>query len=324
MHTERRRPVTTARVIRVPLVAAIASLVVVAIATAATPVVASAASATAATAPQVIAGLRPGMTVMRDGVGAVVPAAGTAVQGEAVMADGSTRTITVRALADGRVLVSSAARAAGRASSLPGPAAVFPSSSPSACSDRAYKLNSSWWHSTYRWWFRATTTPSYMTRAAATNALKRAVGNITHERNNCGRADHVSATGSYLGTTSATVDISANSVCTTPDGKNVVGFGDLASGFVGYSCWWFTGNVNTEADMKLNKADFRWTTTLTGCSNAFMVEAVATHEFGHVFGLGHVSEASHANLTMSTDIDPCDNSASTLGLGDMLGLEVRY
>ena len=76
--------------------------------------------------------------------------------------------------------------------------------------------------------------------------------------------------------------------------------------------------------MQLNKHDFNLAVSPSSCSNAYILQGVATHEFGHVYGLGHVSQSGHANLTMSTAIYTCDASDETLGLGDMLGLEVHY
>jgi predicted Zn-dependent protease len=56
----------------------------------------------------------------------------------------------------------------------------------------------------------------------------------------------------------------------------------------------------------------------------YSVEGVGTHEFGHAFGLAHVSESSHPALTMSPVIQACQASETTLGLGDIQGLEAKY
>jgi hypothetical protein len=199
---------------------------------------------------------------------------------------------------------------------------------PGACSDDTYHLLPFKWKSTWRWWFKAGSTPSDMTRAKAETALKSAVNSITGERNSCGRSDKVSATASYQGRTTTRPGVTSTGGCSR-DGKSVVGFGDLPSGVLGLTCTTYqeiAGTVDTavESDVLFNKDDFHWTTTLSGCSSRVMLRSVATHEFGHVFGLGHVSESSHGNLTMSTNIGACDDSAFTLGEGDMLGLERRY
>jgi hypothetical protein len=58
--------------------------------------------------------------------------------------------------------------------------------------------------------------------------------------------------------------------------------------------------------MKYNKSVYSWTLSPGGsCSNKYDVQAVGTHERGHTFGMGHVSEADHANLTMSTQTSAC-------------------
>ena len=174
------------------------------------------------------------------------------------------------------------------------------------------------------WLFKASTTPANLSRDAARRAIKSGASHITHAFNDCGRADNVSATSRFAGPTSVSPNIGSNSTCRDPDGHNVIGFGDLLGSQLGLTCWWFRGTTTVEADMKLNKHDFNWTTTLAGCTDQYLLQAVTTHEFGHVFGLGHVSEANHGNLTMSTAMFACDSSPSTLGLGDMLGLEARY
>jgi hypothetical protein len=190
--------------------------------------------------------------------------------------------------------------------------------SPQPCNDKAFTLEGGRWRSAYQWSFRVGSTPAGLDRAAAAGAIRRGVDNIVNANNDCGRADRVSARARYLGTTTRKPS------CNISDGYNVVGFRKLPAGTAARACWWYIGNRIVEGDIQFNSNE-RWATSLAGCRNQLMLEAVMTHEAGHIFGLGHVGERRHGRLTMSTFIDgACQNSESTLGLGDMLGLERLY
>ena len=264
-------------------------------------------------------------TVTRGGLTVAVPARGMGVVASELLADGSARELQVETGADGTVAVISAPDepsvgqgfAAARA-------AVTPSGSPPACADTAHKVFGSWWHETVHWSFKARSSPFYLSAATAEAQLKKAIANITGEHNDCGRADRVSATSHYDGRTTRSVQIDGDATCTGTDGHNTVAFGALPGGAVGFTCWWYQGNRTVEADMQLNKHDFRFAVSPSNCSNAYILQDVTTHEFGHVYGLGHVSQSGHANQTMSTAVYTCDTSDETLGLGDMLGLETHY
>jgi hypothetical protein len=128
-----------------------------------------------------------------------------------------------------------------------------------------------------------------------------------------------------MGPTTTAPDVTDSSTCGRPDGRSVVGFGTLAPVEMAITCWWTRDGSIVEADVKLNKTDYRWVTRIpSSCALSWSIEDVATHEFGHVFGLEHVSEALHGNLTMSPRILPCQSSDATLGLGDVLGLRAKY
>lgn len=191
--------------------------------------------------------------------------------------------------------------------------------SPPACEDTKYNLIGAKQASTYQWSFKASSTPSGLSKSGALTVILRSFNNITTERNNCGRSDSVSATSKYLGTTTRGPD------CLSPDGHNVVGFGRLDAGVLAVTCFWMNNGKIVEADVKINNRE-AWALSLARCSgDSPMLEATLTHEAGHVFGMAHVGEARHGRLTMSTYIDgPCENHEATLGLGDMLGLEHLY
>lgn len=261
---------------------------------------------------------------MRGGLSVGVPRRGTAVVATALYLDGGEVQFVVATDAAGttRVLDAPDDRMGAPAASTATTAA--PAGSPAACADGQYNLNPSKWHTTYRWWFRARSTPNGMRKTSALNALKQAVGNITHERNDCGRLDHVSATSSYQGTTTRQPGVSSTG-CGATDGRNVVAFGSLPANVLGFTCVTYLteSRRSIEADMLLNRGH-SWTIGIADCIVSLVLEAIATHEFGHVYGLGHVSEAGHGELTMSRAVGACDAAPSTLGLGDMLGLEARY
>jgi hypothetical protein len=197
-------------------------------------------------------------------------------------------------------------------------------SSPSPCSDGKYNLFGPKWKKTVRWSYKSSTTPSYLTSSAVVTVLKRSFNNITMERNDCGRADHVSATSQYLGTTSNSIGVTKAGNCGASDRTNTVGFGVLPSGYLALTCIRSIGGSIVETDMRISSsAD--WSLSLAGCFNSYMLEAVVTHEVGHVYGLDHVGEANHGRLTMSTFIDgTCENGEATLGLGDDKALEALY
>ncbi len=267
--------------------------------------------------------LVPGNVLRADGVSFVVPEPGHTVWAAAEDVSGRWRSVGVRTAPDGAVsIVHDAGRvhATGQAGSS-GPAGTR--SDP--CSDGTYTLYSSTWDSRLNWRFNASTTPNEITQDKAITALRNAADNITHADNDCGLGDNVSAKVGYDGTTTKSPNMGADASCNGSDGTNVVAFGDLPSADLAFTCWWTTGNTTIEADIQLNKVEYLWVVSIGDtCLTKFSVEAVATHEFGHAFGLGHVSETLHGSLTMSPVILACQSSEKSLGLGDVRGLEAQY
>ncbi|MDP2341050.1 MAG: matrixin family metalloprotease [Deltaproteobacteria bacterium] len=262
--------------------------------------------------------LSPGMLASEGGVDVEVPAAGLRVWSELIFADGTTKTLDVLTNDDGLVHVIH--EDAGVSSS----AGV---GSPTPCSDRASSLMGHHWEQRFDWWFRAGSTPGEVSVANAELALRRATTNITRTKNSCGLEDQVTATQLFQGRTTTATQIRTSGGCNAGDGKNVVDFGDLPAGVLGVACVWsFSDGRAAESDVRLNKADFSWTTaTGSGCGNRYDIESVMTHERGHTFGLGHVDESSHGRLTMSTQINgACQGAERTLGRGDVDALRALY
>jgi matrixin len=260
----------------------------------------------------------PGAIVTRQGISVRVPRPRESVWGHVLLPGGEERLLGVQTRPDGSVAIhtsthGAAARASPSRSEIQG-----------ACTDAAFALSGFKWRSRYNWYFKISTTPRGVSWSRARQAVIRAGWNITRGDNNCGLPDGISATHSYRGTTSRGANITSGSRCAARDGRSVVAFGDLA-GYLGMACWWTRNGSIVEGDVKLNSFEYRWYALRPrGCRNRWSIEAAATHEIGHVFGLRHVSERFHPTLTMSPLIKACQDSEATLGLGDILGLQTLY
>jgi acetyltransferase-like isoleucine patch superfamily enzyme len=209
-------------------------------------------------------------------------------------------------------------------------ARVRPAAGPAACADGRHSEIGFHWTKPWAWRFNARTTPKRVGRTIAEAQLRSAVRSITSARNDCGRPDRVGARARYLGRTSKKTAVRSNAGCGRWDSVNVVAFGNLPMSIAGVTCTIYTNPAHgrgqaIESDVLLNKRVYAWAARPGACQpGEVILRSVATHEFGHVFGLGHVSESSHPNLTMSESIGQCDDSAFTLGKGDIIGLERLY
>jgi len=193
-----------------------------------------------------------------------------------------------------------------------------------ACSDDTYTLDSSAWDGAYQWHFQESSVPPELDANDVLAVVRRSVSNITDAVNDCGLPDNVDAEAEYVGTTT-----NAPCVGDFADGQSVIGFGivpsDLPPLTVAAECPYGPPTAVVEADILIS-LDINWSLSEGSCvGSQELLEATLTHEFGHVFGLGHVSERRHPDLTMSTASNgPCHAEEITLGLGDVLGLEELY
>jgi hypothetical protein len=197
-----------------------------------------------------------------------------------------------------------------------------PIGSKGACDDDAFKLGGIRWEEPFEWFFQEASLPDEYDSEDVLEVLIRSAENITAGRNDCGLPDRIDATARYAGTTTE-----PPCAASLADGFNTVGFGkpdDEDRDLLAYVCPYGIRDV-IEADIVIN-SEMPWALSADECRGfGELLEATMTHEFGHAFGLGHVSERQHGELTMSpTSNGPCSPDEISLGLGDILGLEELY
>lgn len=224
-------------------------------------------------------------------------------------------------------------RHVGGDASLSEPAPITTQALPDGCGDGAYSPNpANEGKRLYRdlsYKFNSGSTPSNVAVDRAIVAIREGNQDIAQVINPCGVGDGVPRSMTWDDTTDTGTNIEADASCDL-DMQNVVGFGDLPAGFVGFQCsgkYIRDGQDEVAAtDIKLNKKDFNWTAEVTSdCSGRYDIEATMSHERGHSYGMYHVDEGTHQYQTMSEKSQgPCQTSERSLGLGDARGLNQKY
>jgi hypothetical protein len=194
------------------------------------------------------------------------------------------------------------------------------------CTDGAGAWLGTRWPVPYRWTLRLAGMPGYLGPADPVRDAIRAAGAAVDDgRNDCGLGGGLALSQRYAGQTVRDAGVRADGTCAERDERNVVAFGRLDGGLLALTCLWWSRGRTVEADIRISDAPGTFTLDPTaGCTGSWDLQGTLTHEFGHVFGLGHVSYAEHGELTMSDGLPACSAGFRSLGLGDYETLRSQY
>jgi hypothetical protein len=182
------------------------------------------------------------------------------------------------------------------------------------------------WDTTYRWWLRTSGIPDYLGAVGPVReTIRGAASWIDDGRNDCGLSGGLGLSQRYAGESDRDADIRPNGSCGRRDEHNAVAFGELNGGLLALTCLWWSRGRTVEADVRISDSPGMFTLNpASDCVNQWDLQGTVTHEFGHVFGLGHVAYAQHGDLTMSDGLPACSSRFRALGLGDLQTLRAQY
>lgn len=264
-----------------------------------------------------------------DVIAVDVPPPGMEASAEALMLNGSDQTIAVATSADASEYDLVTPDGVSTPDGVTG--------GPQPCNDPFYRGAGYKIVNQLGWYYNHTGAVTNLTNVQIAAGIKKGADNMVLTRNDCNDPRVARSSHSYLGgTPRGAANINADgSVCSylPADGINVVAWRTMPttglSARLAVACTLRNmegaGPNVVEAEWALNRA-FVWDeTTLDGCSNAWVISSVMTHEWGHTVGLDHADEATHGLQTMSTKINaPCGNDEQTLAQGEVDAMIIKY
>lgn len=208
-----------------------------------------------------------------------------------------------------------------------------------ACSEDYYNYFPAYWYSatanaTVGWYYNsATTYRAGLNVATALENIRQANTNMSTGVNNCnlGTGEFL-IHGAYRGDTSKYANVDSSINCTTkfPDGQNTVSWGPIDSsqfdqntheGIIGATCWHSSDGHMDEGDIYLGSNVDAVTSFVSNCDYEVDLQTLATHEWGHVFGLDHETDGPDEVMYPSR---PWCTLRRHLGAGDWDGMQARY
>lgn len=182
-------------------------------------------------------------------------------------------------------------------------------------------LGHNWANRLVEWQYNPASQKGTDSAATLQRAANRWKGNLTDP---CGNTGYSSLRTSYAGTTTrAPLPTSGGGCGAYSVALNTKGWGALPSGTLAATCTYTIGAYPYRSDQKYNTS-YNWNTgSTTSCTGTrYDLQGVATHEFGHTYGLGHSQQAN--NQVMKPYANTCESAMRTLGRGDIRGINYLY